>query len=64
MFKKQNIPDSLRSKEQHLFEIQIFCYNVNVFNFFDQFNASLLNKSIHLTDHNLLNGKVQKQTLL
>ncbi len=37
------------SKEQHLFEIAIFCYIVNVFTVtVDQFNASLLNKIIYL----------------
>ncbi len=34
------------SKEQHLFEIEIFCNIINVFTVtFDQFNASLINKS-------------------
>ncbi len=34
------------SKEQHLFEIEIFCYIINVSTVtFDQFNASLMNKS-------------------
>ncbi len=33
------------SKEQHLFEIEIFCNNINVFtDTFDQFNASLMKK--------------------
>ncbi len=33
------------SKGQHLFEIEIFCNFINLFNLiFDQFNASLLNK--------------------
>jgi len=37
-----------KSKEQQLFEMEIFC-NINVFNVTpDQFNASLLNKRIHL----------------
>ncbi len=32
-------------KGQHLFEIEIFCNFINLFNLiFDQFNASLLNK--------------------
>ncbi len=36
-------------KEQHLFEIEIFCCIKHVFTFtFDQFKASLLNKIIHL----------------
>ncbi len=35
------------SKEQHLFETEIFCYSINVFTVtFHQFNASLMNKSI------------------
>ncbi len=49
------------SKEQSLFEIEIICNNINVFTVtFDQFNASLLNKSNnifkkqHLTDPKLL----------
>ncbi len=37
------------SKEQHLFEMYIFCDSIHVFNAtFDQFNTSLQNKSIHL----------------
>ncbi len=33
------------SKEQHLFEIEIFCKIINVFNVtFDQFNVFFLNK--------------------
>ncbi len=36
------------SKEQHLFEIEIFCNIINVFTgTFDQLNASLINKSIN-----------------
>ncbi len=36
-----------RSKEQHLFEIEIFCIHINVFIVsLDRFNASLLNKLI------------------
>ncbi len=36
------------SKEQRLFEIEIFCNIINVFTgTFDHFNASLLNKSIN-----------------
>ncbi len=36
------------SKEQHFFKIEIFCYIINVFTVtFDQFNASLINKSIN-----------------
>ncbi len=35
-------------KTKHLFEIKIFC-NINVFSVsFDQFNVSLLNKSLNL----------------
>ncbi len=35
------------SKEQHLFEIEIFCNIINVFTVtFNQFNVSLLNTSI------------------
>ncbi len=37
------------SKEQHLFETEIFCYIMNVFTVtFDQFNALWLNKCIFL----------------
>ncbi len=37
------------SKEQHLFEVEIFCDIINVFPVtFNQFNACLMNKSIHL----------------
>ncbi len=37
------------SKEQRLFEIEIFCNIINVFNVtFDKLNASFLNKSINL----------------
>ncbi len=36
------------SKEQHLYETEIFCNIMNFFTFtFDQFNASLMNKSIN-----------------
>ncbi len=36
------------SKEQHLFEIEIFCNIINVFTVtFDQFNTSLMNLSIN-----------------
>ncbi len=36
------------SKEQHLFETEIFCNIINVLTVtFDQFNASLMNKSIN-----------------
>ncbi len=36
------------SKEQHLFEIEIFCNIINVITVtFDQFNASLMDKSIN-----------------
>ncbi len=35
-------------KEQHLFEMEIFCNNLKVFTVTsDQFNVSLLNKVIH-----------------
>ncbi len=40
--------DEYSSEEQHLSEIQLFCNIINVFITFDQFKASLLNKSIHL----------------
>ncbi len=59
------------SEEQHLSEIEIFCNIINVFIIiFDQFKASLLNKSINFynffpkkqnknyTDSNLLNGRL------
>ncbi len=37
------------SEEQHLFEIEIFCNIIIVFTVtFDQFNASLPNKSIYI----------------
>ncbi len=40
------------SIEQHLFEIENFCFIINVFNdTFDQFNVSLMNKSIHSFSH-------------
>ncbi len=36
-----------RSKEQHLFKIEILCSIINIFTVtFDQFNASQINKSI------------------
>ncbi len=63
------------SEEQHLSEIEIFCNIINVFIIiFDQFKASLLNKSINFynffpkkqnknyTDSNLLNGIVYNVT--
>ncbi len=52
-----------RSKEQHLFKIDIFCYNVKVFHF-NQFNASLLNKSINFfaEKKKLLNDSVHAYT--
>ncbi len=35
--------------EQHLFEIEVFCYIINVFaGTFDQLDASLMNKSIFI----------------
>ncbi len=41
------------SKEQHLFEIEILCNILNVFTVtFDQFNTSLLNKTIHFLKKN------------
>ncbi len=37
------------SEKQHLFEIEIYCNIINVFTgTFDQFNASLMNKSVNL----------------
>ncbi len=59
-----------RSEEQHLSEIEIICNIINVFIItFDQFKASLLNKSINLynnnnnyTDYKLLNGIVYNVT--
>ncbi len=35
------------TKEQRMFELEIFCNIINVFVTFDQFNSSLLNKSIN-----------------
>ncbi len=36
------------SKEEHLFEIELFCNIIKVFTAtFNQFNASLMNKSIN-----------------
>ncbi len=60
------------SEEQHLSEIEIICNIINVFIItFDQFKASLLNKSINLynnnnnyTDYKLLNGIVYNVTKL
>ncbi len=41
------------SKEQHLFETEIFCNIINVFTvIFDQFNASMLNKNINFFKKN------------
>ncbi len=41
------------SKEQHLFETEIFCNIINVFTVtFHQFNASLMNKSIKKNKNN------------
>ncbi len=38
----------LKTEEQHLSEIEVFCNIINVFIItFDQFKASLLNKSIN-----------------
>ncbi len=59
------------SEEQHLCEIEIFCNIINVFIItFDQFKASLLNKSINFynflpknyTDSKLLNSIVHNVT--
>ncbi len=37
------------SKEHNLFEIEIFCNIINIFTAtFDQLNASLLNKIVHV----------------
>ncbi len=41
-------------EEQHLFKIKIFCNILNVI--IDQWNASLLNKSVHLKKIFFLNG--------
>ncbi len=55
-------------KEQHLFEIKIFCKIIKVVTvIFDQFNSSLLNKSINffkknLTDPKRLNSSVCEQS--
>ncbi len=44
-----------RSKDQYLFEIEIFCNIINVLTVkFDQFNASLLNKSINFLKNILM----------
>jgi len=58
----------MSSKEQHLFETEIFCNIINVFTVtFDQFNAFLQNEIIifcrkeqkqKLTDSKLLNGSI------
>ncbi len=46
-------------KEQHLFKIEIFCNITNVFTAtFDQFNASLMNKSIHLFKKSLIDPQL------
>ncbi len=38
----------MNRKEQHLFEIEIFCNIINVFTVtFDQLNAFLMNQIIH-----------------
>jgi len=38
----------MNRNEQHLFEIEVFCNIKHVFTVtFDQFNASLLNESVH-----------------
>ncbi len=44
---------------QHLFEIEIFCNIINVFTVtFDQFNASLMNKSINFFQINLTDPRL------
>jgi len=50
------------SEEQHLLEIEIFCNIINVFTVtFDQFNVSLMNKSINFFFyHRLLNGSFSR----
>ncbi len=51
------------SEEQHLSEIEIFCNIINVFIIiFDQFKASLLNKSINF--YNLFPKKQTKKIIL
>ncbi len=43
------------SEKQHLFEIEIYCNIINVFtDTFDQFNASLMNKSVNLFKKKIL----------
>ncbi len=50
------------SKEQHLFEIEIFCYIINVFiATFDQFNACLMNNKCINKKKNLTNPKLITQ---
>ncbi len=47
------------SKDEYLFETEIFCKIINVFTvMFDQLNASLQNKSINLFFLNLTNSKL------
>ncbi len=48
------------SKEQHLFEVEIFCNIIHVFTVtFDQFNASLLNRNMNVFQKNLTDCKRQ-----
>ncbi len=50
------------SEEQHLSEIEIFCNIINVFIItFDQFKASLLNKSINF--YNFFPKQLKKKKL-
>ncbi len=45
-----------KSKEKHLFEIEIFCHIINVFTVtLDQFDASLINKCVHFFFFILIN---------
>ncbi len=50
----------MNRKKNHLFEIEVFCKNAKVVTvtFFNQFNASVLNKSIHLFPKNLLTPNI------
>jgi len=43
------------AKEQHLFEIEIICNNVNLY---CHFSSSLLNKNINLIKKNLLTSNL------
>lgn len=54
MFVEHNFFGGIFLKEQHLFEIDMFCKIINVFTVvFDHFNPSLLSKSINI-DLNIL----------